>query len=553
MFLGTNYGHGAAAAVVDKQGKLVFACEEERLTGIKNTDAFPHETLNVIYSKYGNNLSHFEGWNIKNKILYKGLYHSLKYGFLDRQYFSHRLYREFKRNFKYLRKKVPKKFVGHHLSHAYSLLPWNLKPNSIVLVSDALAENHCISIYFWNGKHMQTIARSKYPHSIGSMYHQLAYHLGFSGRQGPGKLMALSALGDPIWEKNILNHIQVENMQLKISNFPVWKIKNAWLHFAEKIKSNDVSTNAFKTEIINTFKQYENGIHLAASMQRAFEKTTYELIKQAINHIQDQGLTVDSIALSGGAALNCQANSYIIQKLKPLGIDNVCIAPWSDDSGTAIGAAYYGFCKQQRQKNTLINIPKASPFLSHLPHDYTNNHIIDINHDYIAQLLIQGKIIAICFGEMEFGPRALGARAILAKPSIENKNRLNNMKKRYQFMPFAPVILEEDSSIFIEECSSNMAWTVPINLHHKEVGNIKGAIHKSNQARVQIVSNDANTPLSKILKAYRKKNSNSALLLTSLNDKKQPISFSVNTALETARNLKCDYFISDGLCINLDV
>lgn len=548
MYLGTNFGHGSSAALVDNNGVLQIAIEEERLNNIKNTDAYPRLTLDIIYKKYGRDLIHLEGWNIWKRFLHKGIRHSAIFLHKDTSYLKYRFYHEFKRIIQYFRYPQPI-YVGHHLSHAYSLLPCGLEKNTLILVSDALSENNCITLYFWDGKNMNFISSSKYPNSIGSMFHQLAYHIGFSGRQGPGKLMALSGYGTPKWYDQLKTYTEIVNGELKIVKYPIWKMRNAWAYFAHNILDPENKEQlALKNEILNSKNNYSKAKDLACSMQKLFYQVTLTIIEQGIVLSKHKGYTVKNIGLTGGSALNCQANGKLIKTLKNKGINNFIISPWSDDGGTSVGAAYYGYCKMNPSEN--IKIPIAKPFLSHLPPDYSNFKLTKIDIKNIAKLIYNGNLIALCSGKMEFGPRALGGRCILAKPTIENKQKLNKIKKRPDFMPFAPVLLKEDYQTFFYDVGSEfMAWTVEAKQNTKS--SIEGAIHITNEARVQIIKKNDTSLLAKILKEYKLLKNNSVLLLTSLNGKKQPISFSIEKSKETAKQLGCDFFVSDNQIIKI--
>ena len=547
MFLGTNFGHGSSVAVVDNEGSLVLAIEEERLNGIKNTEAYHEKGLEIVKAEYGTVLTHYEGWNIWKRLYIKGIFHTLRFGFRDSDYINFRFFREIKRltSFQWLK---AQKHVGHHLAHAYSLLPCGLPSNSLVLISDALGESNSTSTYFWTGRRMELIRYSPYPNSLGGMFHQLAYHIGFTGRQGPGKLMALSGYGKPVWLKTLKKFVKVDNGRVHFKNYPIWKIRNAWMHFAERVlNEQDPTEKALKQAILESDGDYEKAKDLAASMQKLFEEITFSLILHGIEIVKNQGRNISAVGLSGGAALNCQANGYILKQLTKKNIKMI-VTPWSDDAGTAVGAAYYGYHKA-RVPSEIIEIMPVNPFLSNSFKAIQEVKISNKQILEVAQLLHQGKVIALCSGKMEFGPRALGGRCIIAKPTVINRDRLNAMKKRHLFMPLAPVVLKEDYSRFFKGSGSKyMQWTVQAK--QEVIPLIEGAVHVTEESRAQVVENEP-LLLSKILKAYRTLEGNSVLLLTSLNDRNKPICYEIEDAKCTARSLGCDAFVSDCEMITL--
>ena len=205
VFLGTNFGHGSAVAAISDEGELLYAVEEGILIGEKDSSIFPAQALSLVTrSLEGEIVTWAEGWDPLQRLICKGFLRTLKYGLQDRAYFRDGLTKEWWRYFEGLKKTkywekqlgAPKR-VGHHLAHAYSLIPAGLPQRSLVLVSAPTAEYNSIVSYYFSGNEMTPISASPFPHSIGSVFHQLAYHLGFRGRTGPGKLMALSAYGKP--------------------------------------------------------------------------------------------------------------------------------------------------------------------------------------------------------------------------------------------------------------------------------------------------------------------------------------------------------------------
>jgi len=547
LFLGTNYGHGSAAAVISEGGELLFAVEEGRIIGNKDTCQFPVESLKMIFENIQGDFAYWaEGWNINRRLLHKGIIQTLKYGISNPTYINHRLKKEISRYYQgqsfYENQATNQKikqtyYAGHHIAHAYSLLPYGLPSKSIVFVSDTSAERESISTYYWSGNEMIHLCHSNYPHSIGSIYHQLAYHLGFEGRTGPGKVMALSAYGEPIWYNKLKEIFFVENDKfiVDLKKYPAWRIDKTWLKFAEL--QNDIT---FKNEILAAHLNFENGKNLASSVQKWFTEATFESILQSLKIAREiHRFKVENVGLSGGAALNCQANGEIIRRLKNYDIKNVIISPWSDDSGTAIGAAAW----IAHKKNIRIEFSKVKPFLG-LNASYKAN-ILDHNIEKAIEMLINGGIIALISGRLEFGPRALGGRCLLADArNLIIKKRLNKMKNRPYFMPFAPAILQEDFNQFFEEKGSPiMAWTVSAKPSAKNI--IPAAIHESNEARVQVV-NDESLLLFRLLKSYKRKTGFGLLLLTSLNGKGESIPCTLLQSIQTSEKLNVDGILTDN-------
>lgn len=550
-FLGTNYGHGSSAALLDQTGKIIFAVEEERLNRQKGTDEFPFLAIQKNLESHNGIVWLAEGWKIYRRVLYKGIWASVRYGFFNPYYFKNRFLKEIKRTtlatcyfpWLILSKKIKKnQFIGHHLSHAYSLLPWGIPDNTLIFVSDALAEKETISVYVWANNFMHPIAKSYYPNSIGSFFHQLAYHLGFRGRTGPGKLMALSSWGEPTLIEELFSLSEVRKGYFSINKrYQPWRVNKTWLNFAR----HKSCPGRLKSALLCSYKNYEEGVDLAASMQEWFTETTYQYISQSIKYARETlGLKVHNLGLAGGAALNCQTNGELVRRLDSLDLQSLFVSPWPDDSGTAIGAAAFAV----HANNTGVKFPKSSPFLG----PCLNNSDLYLDKKSTTDLkeairvLVSGNIIALASGRMEFGPRALGGRCLLGDARFHDvKDKLNNMKSRPAFMPFAPVALEEDfDNFFYGTASSNMAWTVKAKpIAHKV---IPAAVHKSGESRVQIVSKDNDLLIRRLIKYYKEITGIGVLLLTSLNGKNEPIACSLDDCISVARRMKCHGILTDA-------
>ena len=555
LYIGSNYGHNSSFAVINNDGYIVFAIEEERYTRIKATDQFP-ESAFIEFTKKELHLIQgwSEGWSVHRRFFYKGVIRTLFYGLSNIKH-NRNSFKETKRYinwFKYSNKWKKKlnitniNYVGHHYAHALSLLPWGLKSNSLVLVSDTTSERESISLFMHYEGRMTLMSSSQFPNSIGSLFHQMAYHLGYTGRTGPGKLMALSAYGKPIWYSAMKELVKVVDGNFSISkNYPRNKISGTWLKYAKKHCEN----TAFKNELISKHMTKYSGRDLACSIQKLFEESTYELIQQGFDLVkQETGGYPESVGMAGGSALNCQANGKIKRRLyEDFNIKELIVSPWSDDSGTAIGAAVHQYRIHHQNKNLKINRTSFLGTGSHTATARTQNQ--DIANT--VSLLLKSEIVSLYDTKMEFGPRALGARCIIARADDEKiKERLNLLKDRPFFMPFAPVILEEDfNSLFLGQGSINMAWTVPFTNKGKEI--LKGAQHPSNEARVQIVTSTCECYLLReMLKEIKRKTGYGVLLLTSLNGKNEPIARNLEDAISTSKNLGVKYIMTQKGLLN---
>lgn len=546
VYLGTNFGHGSAVAAISEEGELLYAIEEGKLIGDKNTNRFPEEALSHVASNIKGSVDIWaEGWNPWQRLVHKGIVRTIKYGFRDPPYFRDGLLKEMGRfregqlQFRRWKQQFgPVHPVGHHLAHAYSILPAGLPPRSLVLVSDTTAELASISSYYFSGREMIPIASSPFPHSIGAVFHQLAYHFGFKGRTGPGKLMALAAFGKPRFLEHLKQIAEVRQGIFKIDMkiFSAWQRDGSWLAFSAS------APDELRDAIRRAHGTPTEGLDLASSAQAWFTEMSWACVTQSLDLARKiVGVEISHLGLAGGAALNCRANGEFQLRALSVGLNKITVSPWSDDSGTAIGAAAWALA----QRGLIERIQHSNPFLGSaaLPgHEAPDDEEVRA----AAQCLAAGHVIALASGRLEFGPRALGGRCLLADPRRDElRQQLNRMKSRPEFMPMAPVVLEQDYSHYFEDRGSrHMAWTVPA----KETARreIPAAVHCDGHSRVQLLTSGDAPLLERVLHEFKRETGHGVLLLTSLNGTEEAIPPDLARAEAIARRLGAAGVLSDS-------
>lgn len=540
-YIGINFGHSASSCLISGDGELKFAVEEDKLIKEKYTSRFPEKGIAYILNNYNleGKIKWSEGWNRYQRLLFKGIIHTCKY-VLDSEYLQMRMKKEifrFAQGISRYRKYGKFNFIGHHASHAFSLIPYGLPRNSLIFVSDTMGEMESMSFFYWDGK-LRLLKKIAYPHSLGSVYHQFAYHLGFMGRTGPGKLMALSGYGKPIWQEEIENICELKdgNFFINQNYYSSYRLKDAPTVFATKVKNKN-----FKQALEESAGKYEAGQDIAASIQAWFTSNSWNLLLQNLLVAREKlKLKIDHIGLAGGSALNCQTNGYILSKLSSVDIDSLIVSPWSEDSGTSIGAAIGSFLYDNPEKT----VSKATAFLGPSATTVIQTSLNEQAIKIASQAIIEGKLISLVSGKLEFGPRALGGRCIIASAFLpQSKQNLNACKSRPAFMPFAPAILEEDFDAIFEGLGSvNMAWTV--RAKQNAVSLIPSAIHVTNEARVEIVKAD-NCLLYALLREIKFRKGIGVALLTSLNNAGETVPVFLNDARIVSNNLGLHGLLSD--------
>jgi carbamoyltransferase len=370
-------------------------------------------------------------------------------------------------------KNIPIIESKHHEAHAAMGYYTSDYDDALIIVADGIGELECLTVWTAKNNTMKKIKTYWYPNSIGLLYSAFTQKLGLKPNEEEYIMMGMAAFGKPYYYY-IIEQDFLENNKLKIN--PHRGIK-------EYLTLDDL-----------------NKFDIAASVQQVLENYIFSIIDQYKSNSTN-------LVLSGGVFMNCVLN----QKISNSNIFNaIHIAPNPTDAGLSIGAVL---------SHTKKRIKMDSLYLGY---DIEK----DINYDEVVNYLIKNKICGFAAGKAEFGQRALGNRSLLADPRGDDvKDRVNNIKKRELFRPFAPVILEEEAHKYFKINDNQncifMQYT-PVCLKPKEFPAI---VHIDGTSRVQTVpKNDSH--IRKILELFFEKTGCPMLLNTSLNIKGEPI---VNT------------------------
>jgi carbamoyltransferase len=371
--------------------------------------------------------------------------------------------------FKKYFKKIPIHTFGHHYSHACAGYYTSKFTNAVIVVIDSIGEWNTTSIWEAEDNKIKKVYSKNYPISFGLFYSAFTKLLEFEPNKEEYIIMGLAAYGNPErFYKKVLSYFpsidkQKYNFHLGIDD---WKIKE------------------------------EDKPDIAASVQKVYEDRLLDLMKFARDKTKKTNLV-----FMGGCALNCKANTILWTIF-----DNIWIMPNCGDAGSSLGSACALY-------NDYINW--KTPYLGrNLKGDYPI--------DSILEDLIHNKVSAVANGRAEFGPRALGNRSILADPRDPNiKEKVNKIKQRELFRPFAPVILEEYASEYFD-----MNFTSPYMQYAvkcKKPDLMPSVVHIDNTSRVQTVNKNQHSGLYSLLKKWNDISGIPILLNTSLNIKNQPL------------------------------
>lgn len=436
---------------------------------------------------------------------------------------------------------VPVEFVSHHLAHAASVYcaRENNDPLPIIVV-DGASENCSVSIFLGREGKLERVREYPMQVSPGFFYEAGCKYLGFSTWQA-GKLMGLACYGEtaPVNFFELVNGGEVvaplSSHRLIANNTLDWQeeIMDMWTSRFEKEWGYKINPSYSFSTTSGSFRMVlELGIrekNIAASIQAELERVYGWYVSEAVKITGHR-----NIALAGGVALNCSANGMLLD----CGIaDSICIQPASNDSGVAIGAATLML---DEIAPGLLTTPYLGPQFSR---DEVFSLLKKIKANFVepdniylksAKALESGKVVGWFNGRMEFGPRALGGRSILADPRRINMHSIvNKIKTREMWRPLAPSVLEEEVGEFFSSGRKSPYMLVRDYVKAEKASCIPAVVHIDCSSRLQTVSKSFNPCYYELLNSFNLLTGVPVLLNTSFNNEKEPIVCSPSDALKT--------------------
>jgi carbamoyltransferase len=354
------------------------------------------------------------------------------------------------------------RFYRHHDCHAASSYCYSDFDSSLVLVMDDKGEDICTSLYLGEGKRLQSLEHRKIPHSLGLYYAAATQFISLTPFLHEGTFMALATCGEhqpKLWSWLLDNVLR--NTSDGIVMNPVMVSKEV---FRYPRTPGLFYTNQMVLELSKCGIKRPESIEAVQRPHKDFAFTIQEVLESVVLEFLASKLKmyhVDGICITGGVGLNCTLNGKIMEKFSGnTGIQRLFLPPWSHDAGGAIGAAILAMADQDNT-DTELTVPQLGRLRrADWGPDYSDDTIERVlrnsplsfskSHDLVketAQYLTEGRIVAWFQGREEFGPRALGQRSLLSHPRYKgNRQRIQGIKQRLPFRPFAPSILEEYAS-----------------------------------------------------------------------------------------------------------
>jgi len=548
VVLGINaYSHDAAA-VLFVDGAMVFAAEEERYDRVRHSAAFPRGAIQAALRHAGLDAGDVQQvafcWRRDmarwNKALYvlARLPRSLPFFWERPENMPRRV--TYLQNIRGLAHDLaaagvtaPITYVPHHLAHAVQAHRFGPHDETAVLTADGMGEWTSMATWSVPGDGQpKRLARQCYPHSIGKVYAAVTQHLGFMPEADEGKTMGLAPYGRPTLVKGF-------HEVLRADPFALFRV--ALKSFGYPLGHTTMAGAAFARQF-GPARAPEGPIEAAhEDLAFALQAVTEDVVLQIARDLRERS-GLDHLGLGGGLFLNCVLNGRLAREA---GFSEVWNFPAAGDAGAAAGgAAYVAGAKRTELTHAYwgdeFDSREIERALSGRAHRVADPAAA------AAEALADGKTVAWFQGRMEFGPRALGARSILADPRDPGiKDRLNEaVKFREGFRPFAPAVLLEAANDWFADGrpSPFMLLTSKARPHVRE--QIPGVIHVDGTARVQTVARSGGQPeFRSLLEAFARHTGVPMLLNTSLNVRGEPIARTPEEALSVFDRTALDVLV----------
>ncbi len=533
MILGIHDGHDAGAVLID--GDRIFAVNEERLNRIKKYRGFPELSVRKVLEMADASPEDIE------IIAVAGIFRKQK----RLQELEANLRGLFGRDFK---RKVL--FVEHHLAHSASAYYTSSWRNALAVSIDAAGDGLSSSIYVARDGEMVRIAQSTYVDSLGDFYASVTELLGFRPMRHEGKVMSLAAYGTPAYDLSAIielnglsfdNHLGVIGVEAtrKLAELFDYPLRHA-REIASQMKRGKLGGELQK-----------KAMEIAASAQKHLEKLVEEL------GLELKGYNLP-VAYAGGVAQNVKANAVLRRVLRD---EDLWVFPAMDDGGLAFGAAVFVRAQMERldgkwRPSKLDHVYLGPAYGKDDVEELLRSEGIEYEEvdvpSFVADALAEGKLVGFFQGAMEFGPRALGNRSILADPRDEGvKERLNVALRRDVFQPFAPSMLWERTEEYLEDLGGrpNGFMTMSYEASEDFRREAPAVVHVDGTTRPQAVGREVNPTYYEVIKVFERRSGLGAVLNTSFNMHGEPIVCSPVDALRTFRKAGLDVLVVEGFAV----
>ena len=580
------YHDSAACILID--GKIIAAAQEERFTRKKHDSSYPYNAIEFVlnytdlkmseidqivffekpFLKFERLLETYVAFAPKGFISFsKAMPLWIKEKLFQKNYLFNKL-KEHDANYKSDKNIF---FSEHHLSHAASAFFPSPFEEAIVLTADGVGEWATTTVALGKGNKLEIKKEIHFPHSLGLLYSAFTYYTGFKVNSGEYKLMGLAPYGKPVYEDKVKKLIDIKEDG-------TFRLDQKYFNYATGLTmTNDKFNNLFgqKSRDSKSEKITQFHMDIAASIQKVTEEIMVNLAKSLR---KEYG--IKNLCLAGGVALNCVANGKILREKI---FDNIWIQPAAGDAGGSLGAALaLWYIEQGNIRSVNSNDEMKGSYLgAEFAQEEIEKELKAVGANFktfnyedlinkTANFLSNEKAVGWFQGRMEFGPRALGGRSILADPRSDKMQKNLNLKVKYResFRPFAPSVLQEDLSEWFDMnvdspymlLVANVSSSKKIEMNDEQKkffgidklnvkrSEIPAVTHVDYSARVQTVKKETNSRYYDLISKFKEKTGCPVVVNTSFNVRGEPIVNTPTDAFNCFMGTELDYLVI-GNCI----
>ena len=592
LILGISAFYHDSAAALLHDGKIVAAAQEERFSRVKHDARFPTCAVRYCLQEAGAGIDDvaaivfYEKPFLKFERLLETYFGTAPRGFrsfqaaipiwIKEKLFQKRLLRQAFEGLGGHDVEPRLMFAEHHQSHAASAFFPSPFESAVVVTMDGVGEWATTSVGVGEGNQLRPHKEIRFPHSLGLLYSAFTYYTGFKVNSGEYKVMGLAPYGEPKYVGRIRDHL------IDIKPDGSFHLDQSYFDYATGL----AMTNARFHELFGGPPRSpesaltQRDMDLAASVQAVTEEAVWRLAKSAAEETGQRRL-----CLAGGVALNCVANGKL---LKSGAFDGIWVQPAAGDAGGAVGAAlavWHQHYQRSRQVSPTGDAMRGAFLGPAFDDDTTAERLEAVGArierfgdaatiDLAAEALANGQALGWFQGRMEFGPRALGSRSILADPRSPTMQKTLNLKIKYResFRPFAPAVLREDVADWFEldEDSPYMLLVAEVASDKRIVAEeaealfgidklnvprstIPAVTHVDYSARIQTVHADTNPRFHALLTAFKKRTGCPVLVNTSFNVRGEPIVCTPEDAFRCLMGTELDLLIAGNVVVRKDL
>jgi len=589
--LSAFYHDSAAAIIVD--GKIIAAAQEERFTRIKHDSQYPFNAVEFVLKQAKLKLSEidyvvfYEKPFLKFERLlesyvafapkgFKSFSMSMPLWLREKLFQKKVIFSELKKHDKDFNNIDKIYFSEHHFSHAASAFypsPFN---EAVILTLDGVGEWATTTVAKGKGKDLEIFKEIHFPHSVGLLYSAFTYYIGFKVNSGEYKVMGLAPYGEPKYKNLILDNL------IDLKDDGTFRLNMDYFDYTIGLKMiNKKFVKLFNQPVRNSKNDLITQFHMdiASSIQSVTEDIILKLIKSITKEYNCKNL-----CLAGGVALNCVANGKILEEKI---VEKIWIQPAAGDAGGALGAALAMWHSELKNERLLTDTDKMQG--SYLGPEYSNSEIeksflkLGANFkklpekqllEVAAKELSNKKTIGWFQGRMEYGPRALGSRSIIADPRSDEMQKELNLKVKFResFRPFAPSILSEhaaswfelnhdspymllvskikkDKQLKMSETDNKLFGIEKLNVKRSQ---IPAVTHVDYTSRIHTVNKKTNAKYYNLLKEFYQLTKCPVLINTSFNVRGEPIVCTVEDAFRCFMGTNLEILICENFLLYKD-